>query len=177
MHNIYICLYCESLAMMKKRMLKLLFELMKNAKRSDREIAKIIGVSQPTITRMRQRLEKTAIVDYTVIPDWTELGFEIMALTLIKAKGSSTINEKAKKWAMNNPNIVFAAGGEGIGMDYSIISFHNNYSEFSTFIETLKSEWAENLQDTQSFLMTTSEKRTIKPLSLKYLEKTWENTK
>ncbi len=177
MHNIYICLHCESLAMMKKRMLKLLFELMKNAKRSDREIAKIIGVSQPTITRMRQRLEKTAIVDYTVIPDWTELGFEIMALTLIKAKGSSTINEKAKKWAMNNPNIVFAAGGEGIGMDYSIISFHNNYSEFSTFIDTLKSEWAENLQDTQSFLMTTSEKRTIKPLSLKYLEKTWENTK
>ena len=177
MHNIYIYLYCESLAMMKKRMLKLLFELMKNAKRSDREIAKIIGVSQPTITRMRQRLEKTAIVDYTVIPDWTELGFEIMALTLIKAKGSSTINEKAKKWAMNNPNIVFAAGGEGIGMDYSIISFHNNYSEFSTFIDTLKSEWAENLQDTQSFLMTTSEKRTIKPLSLKYLEKTWENTK
>ena len=162
--------------MMKKRMLKLLFELMKNAKRSDREIAKIIGVSQPTITRMRQRLEKTAIVDYTVIPDWTELGFEIMALTLIKAKGSSEVNEKAKKWAMNNPNIVFAAGGEGIGMDYSIISFHNNYSEFSTFIETLKSEWAENLQDTQSFLMTTSEKRTIKPLSLKYLEKTWENS-
>jgi len=176
MHNIYIYLYCESLAMMKKRMLKLLFELMKNAKRSDREIAKIIGVSQPTITRMRQRLEKTAIVDYTVIPDWTELGFEIMALTLIKAKGSSAVNEKAKKWVMNNPNIVFAAGGEGIGMDYSIISFHNNYSEFSTFIDALKSEWAENLQDTQSFLMTTSEKRTIKPLSLKYLEKTWENT-
>ena len=162
--------------MMKKRMLKLLFELMKNAKRSDREIAKIIGVSQPTITRMRQRLEKTAIVDYTVIPDWTELGFEIMALTLIKAKGSSEVNEKAKKWAMNNPNIVFAAGGEGIGMDYSIISFHNNYSEFSIFIDALKSEWAENLQDTQSFLMTTSEKRTIKPLSLKYLEKTWENS-
>jgi len=71
--------------MMKKRMLRLLFELMKNAKRSDREIAKIIGVSQPTITRMRQRLEKTAIVDYTIIPDWTELGFEIMATTLLKA--------------------------------------------------------------------------------------------
>jgi DNA-binding Lrp family transcriptional regulator len=83
--------------MMKKRMLKLLFELMKNAKRSDREIAKIIGVSQPTITRMRQRLEKTAIVDYTVIPDWTELGFEIMAFTFIKAKGPE-LGENAKKW-------------------------------------------------------------------------------
>ena len=108
--------------MMKKRMLKLLFELMKNAKRSDREIAKIIGVSQPTITRMRQRLEKTAIVDYTVIPDWTELGFEIMAQTLVNTKGLPEVAEKVKKWVKNNSNVVFAAGGEGIGMDYSILS-------------------------------------------------------
>jgi DNA-binding Lrp family transcriptional regulator len=160
--------------MMKKRMLKLLFELMKNAKRSDREIAKIIGVSQPTITRMRQRLEKTAIVDYTVIPDWTELGFEIMAMTLVKAKGSSESVKNAKKWAMNNPNVVFAAGGEGMGMDYALLSFHNNYSDYSNFIDNLKAEWAASLQDVQSFLMTTNEDRTVKPLSLKYLEKAWE---
>ena len=162
--------------MMKKRMLKLLFELMKNAKRSDREIAKIIGVSQPTITRMRQRLEKTAIVDYTVIPDWTELGFEIMALTFVKAKGVPEFTEKAKKWAMKNPNVVFAAGGEGMGMDYAIISFHKNFSGYSSFIDTLKTEWAANLQDLQSFLMTTGEERTLKPLSLKYLEKASEET-
>ena len=176
MHNVYIRHYCESVAMIKKRMLKLLFELMKNAKRSDREIAKIIGVSQPTITRMRQRLEKTAIVDYTVIPDWTELGFEIMVMTLVKAKGLPAVSEKAKKWAMNNPNVVFAAGGEGMGMDYSIISFHKNYSDYSSFIDNLKTELAENLQDLQSFLMTTSKERTLKPLSLKYLEKASEET-
>ena len=160
--------------MMKPRMLKLLFELMKNAKRSDREIAKIIGVSQPTITRMRQRLEKTAIVDYTVIPDWTELGFEIMALTFVKAKGSPESSENAKKWAMKNPNVVFAAGGEGMGMDYAILSFHKNFSGYSSFVDNLRTEWAENLQDLQSFLMTTGEERIVKSLSLKYLEKTWE---
>ncbi len=160
--------------MMKTRMLKLLFELMKNAKRSDREIAKIIGVSQPTITRMRQRLEKTAIVDYTVIPDWTELGFEIMAFIFVKAKVSPEASAKAKNWAMKNPNVVFAAGGEGMGMDYAILSFHKNFSELSNFIDNLKTEWAENLQDLQSFLMTTDEERTVKPFSLKYLEKTWE---
>jgi DNA-binding Lrp family transcriptional regulator len=173
MHNLFIWPHNESVAMMKKRMLKLLFELMKNAKRSDREIAKIIEVSQPTITRMRQRLEKTAIVDYTVIPDWTELGFEIMALTFVKAKGPE-LNEKAKKWAMKSPNVVFAAGGEGMGMDYAIMSFHKNFSGFSTFIENLREEWTENLQDLQSFLMTTGEERMVKSFSLKYLEKTWE---
>jgi DNA-binding Lrp family transcriptional regulator len=162
--------------MMKKRMLKLLFELMKNAKRSDREIAKIIGVSQPTITRMRQRLEKTAIVDYTVIPDWTELGFEIMANTLVKAKGLPEAAEKAKKWTLENPNVVFAAAGEGMGMDYSLISFHKNYTDYADFVDDLKKVWGDNLQDVQSFLMATGEARTVKPLSLKYLEKTWEET-
>jgi DNA-binding Lrp family transcriptional regulator len=160
--------------MMKKRMLKLLFELMKNAKRSDREIAKIIGVSQPTITRMRQRLEKTAIVDYTVIPDWTELGFEIMATTLLKAKGLPEAMQIAKKWTQENPNIVFAAAGEGMGMDYSLISFHKNYSDYASFVDNLKAIWADNLQDVQSFLMATGGERTVKPLSLKYLEKTWD---
>jgi hypothetical protein len=77
---------------------------------------------------------------------------------------------------MNNPNVVFAAGGEGMGMDYSIMSFHSNYSDYSSFIDNLKTEWAENLQDLQSFLMTTGEERTVKPLSLKYLEKAWEET-
>ncbi len=174
MHNLYIYPHCESVSMMKKRMLKLLFELMKNAKRSDREIAKIIGVSQPTITRMRQRLEKTAIVEYTVIPDWTELDFEIMALTFVKAKGLPELSAKAKKWAMKNPNVVFAAGGEGMGMDYAIMSFHKNFSGYSSFIDNLRTEWAENLQDLQSFLMTTGEERMVKSFSLKYLENTWE---
>ena len=141
---------------------------------SYREIAKIIGVSQPTITRMRQRLEKTAIVDYTVIPDWTELGFEIMAQTLVNTKGLPEVAEKVKKWVKNNSNVVFAAGGEGIGMDYSILSFHKNYSGYSTFIENLKTEIAENLQDIKSFLISTDKKRTLKPLSLKYLEKASE---
>ena len=43
---------------MKKRMMSLLLELLKDSKRSDRELAKILGVSQPTITRLRHKLEK-----------------------------------------------------------------------------------------------------------------------
>ncbi|KPV63264.1 MAG: HTH-type transcriptional regulator Ptr2 [Candidatus Bathyarchaeota archaeon BA2] len=157
--------------MMKKRMLKLLFELMKNSKRSDREIAKIIGVSQPTITRMRQRLEKKAIVEYTVIPDWKELGFEIMAFTFIKASRQQGLVEKAREWATKNPSVVFASGGEGMGMDGAVISFHRSFSEFSDFIMDLKMGLPEHLHDIQSFLTTTDGGRLMKPFSLKYLEK------
>ena len=155
--------------MMNKRMFKLLFELMKNSKKSDREIARTIGVSQPTITRMRQRLEKKAIVEYTVIPDWKELGFEIMAFTFVKSTRRTT--EKAQELAMENSNIVFATGGDGMGMDYAMISLHQNFSDFSSFITNLKVNWGENLQDLQSFLMITDKERIMKPFSFKYLEK------
>lgn len=47
---------------MKKVELKVLSELMKNSKISDRELAKTIGVSQPTVTRARTRLEKNGYI-------------------------------------------------------------------------------------------------------------------
>ena len=58
---------------------KILFELMRNSKRSDRELAREIGVSQPTVTRRRIKLEKNVIEGYTAIPNWKNIGFKIMA--------------------------------------------------------------------------------------------------
>ena len=37
---------------------KLLYELMKNSRRSDRELAKILRISQPTVSRRRIIIEK-----------------------------------------------------------------------------------------------------------------------
>lgn len=42
---------------------KLLYELMKNSRRSDRELAKVLGISQPTVSRRRIALEKNFIDD------------------------------------------------------------------------------------------------------------------
>jgi len=46
---------------MKETERKLFHELIKNSKRSDRELAKMLRVSQPTITRTRKRLENEMI--------------------------------------------------------------------------------------------------------------------
>ena len=37
---------------------KILFELMKDSHRSDRQLAKALGVSQPTVTRRRAMLRR-----------------------------------------------------------------------------------------------------------------------
>lgn len=77
-------MYGKTVKKMKDIKSKLLFELLKNSKRSDRELAKVLGVSQPTITRRRKELEKTAIEEYTIIPKWEKFGYEIAAFTFLE---------------------------------------------------------------------------------------------
>jgi DNA-binding Lrp family transcriptional regulator len=66
--------------------LRLISELMKNSRRSDRELARALKVSQPTVTRVRTRLEKEGIVkEYTMIPDFAKLGYQIRGVSFAKA--------------------------------------------------------------------------------------------
>jgi DNA-binding Lrp family transcriptional regulator len=159
---------------MKEKMKHLLFELIKNSKNSDRNIANILGVSQPTITRMRKRLEEKTIVEYTVTPDLTELEYELMALTLVSTKGSTKSGEKLKetleKWMMKQPNIVFACDGNGIGTNEMMISIHKDYTDFLGLITKLRTEWSENLGEIKTFVSSIKKEAILKPYSLKYLE-------
>ena len=83
---------------MRKRVKKLLLELLKDSKRSDREIAKVLGVSQPTVSRMRQRLVKEGMIkEFTVIPDFVKMGYEIMAISFFKSKRTKETEERAVK--------------------------------------------------------------------------------
>ncbi len=148
--------------------MKLLMELLKDSKRSDMEIAKIMGVSQPTISRMRQRLTDEGIIqEFTVIPDFVKMGFQIMAISSFKYKVAKDI-EGLKKLMMARPNVIFASLAEGMGKNGIIISFHKSYPEFSKFISNLKAEGNGIIDDFDSMLVSL-ENQIVKPLSLKYL--------
>ena len=154
---------------MKERMMRVLLEYLKDSKRSDREIAKIVGVSQPTITRMRQRLlREGAIKEFTIIPDFVKLGYEIMAIISFKLEVTKASIEKAIKVARARPNIIFASEAEGMGKNGVIISLHKSYTDFSKFLLNLRLEGGDDLQDFDALLISLKEKA-VKPLSLKYL--------
>ena len=159
---------------MKKRMMNLLLELLKDSKRSDRELAKVLDVSQPTVSRMRSRLVKEGVIkDFTVIPDFVKMGFEIMAITCVKIK-EKTINEmekKAEEYMKTQPNIIFAGGGaQGLGKNGLMISLHDSYSDFSNFLTNHMMDWGDIVEDYFSILVSLRE-RIVKPFSLKYLAK------
>jgi len=155
---------------MKKTMEKLLLELLRDSKRSDRKIAKILGVSQPTITRMRKRLvDEKVIREFTVVPDLVKMGYEIMAISLVKKKGAITeVDEENLKWMMKFPNIIFVANAEGMGKNGVMISLHKNYTEYSRFVREQILYRGKDIEDYETLLV--SLKGIIaKPLSFRYL--------
>ncbi len=160
--------------MRKNKEMLVLRELLRNSKRSDRELGKILKTSQPTVTRTRKILEKKIIQTYTVIPDFTKVGYEMIAFTFAKAKtyrreDAEKMMQRAKEWAVKRPNVVMASDGEGLGKDTVIVSLHRNYSEYANFMRSFAVDWADYVSDFQSFIVSLRDGLTIKPFDLKYL--------
>jgi len=159
--------------MRKELTKKLLIELLRNSKKSDRKLAKKLGVSQPTITRTRGKIEREGLIrSYTIIPDWRKLGFEIFVLTFVKMNPEVTSEElyrKLRKYAAKFPNVFFSSRGQGLGMTGVIMSLHKDYRDYAQKIGKFRNDWAQYLEDMQSFIMVTDEGE-IKEFSFKYLD-------
>jgi len=164
---------------MKEVELRLVSELMKNSRRSDRDLAKAIGVSQPTVTRIRTRLEKEGCLkEYTVIPDFNKLGYEIMAFTFIKFSRMLTPEEvdnakkAAREFSQDRPlEIVMIERGMGLDCHGVYVSFHKNYSSYIDFKEWLRKRLSLSISDTQSFIISLADKVRYRPLTFFTLAK------
>jgi DNA-binding Lrp family transcriptional regulator len=155
---------------------KLLSELMKNSRRSDRELAKVLGVSQPTVSRRRIALENGFIDGYTMIPKWEKVGFELIAFTFIKTRLKYAKPEvrktgfrKVEEWMTNQPNVVLTIDGQGMGWDAIFVSFHKNYSDFAEFMRKHDSELSDTLIESSSFIADINPITIRKSFHLKYL--------
>jgi DNA-binding Lrp family transcriptional regulator len=159
--------------MKEEKLLRVLKELIRNSKRSDREIAKAIGASQPTVTRTRKVLEKY-IRSYTIIPEFGEIGYEIVAFTFSKAKVYDRKEAEAKlpaisNWYEKHHNVIFASDGEGLGKDGIMVSLHKNYSRYADFMRDYLANFADFVSDVQSFIVSLKSGSIMKYLDLRYL--------
>ncbi len=128
--------------------LKLIAELMKNSRRGDRELARLMGISQPTVTRTRARIEKEGYIrEYTLIPDFKKLGYHIMAILFLKlghpmsqVEREETLREalQVDKGSLHSPFLIM----DGIGMsnEMVMISFFRNFAEYSKYIQSTRTE-------------------------------------
>jgi DNA-binding Lrp family transcriptional regulator len=165
-------------SVLKSLELKLVSELFKNSDRSDRELAKVLGVSQPTISRMRNRLKEQGVIkEHTIIADFAKLGFELVAITFgtwspakIKEYSEDERVEKAKRFLSEHPNVIFASSGQGLGKGRVMITLHKDYSDYVKLMGQAKTEWA-GLVDLESFIISTKGDVAPFPLSFRNLGK------
>jgi DNA-binding Lrp family transcriptional regulator len=163
--------------LMKDSELKVVIELIKNSHRSDRELARAIGVSQPTLSRIRERLEKQGMIkEYTIIPDYLQLGFTLLSITFTKMNGplSNEILDDLKKRAgetmSEHPSaLILGNTGMGCNADYVAIAFHRDYSEYSEFMKDIKEYPNVDIDETKSFIVNLSDKDQFQPLSFYHL--------
>lgn len=157
--------------------LKLISELMKNSRRSDRNLARAIGISQPTVTRIRNKLEQEGFIkEYTLIPNFAKLGYEILAFSFFRFARMLTPEESAKltefsRQSLNeNPfDTILIAPGSGLGYGGITISFHKNYYSFEKFRERLTRYAEFGLSEIEVFIVSLTNESQVLPLTLSIL--------
>jgi DNA-binding Lrp family transcriptional regulator len=156
-----------------------LSELVKNSKQSDREIGRKLGRSQPTITRIRRKLEKEGYIkEYTVIPDFELLGFELMSMVfvkLLKQPDESDIAEMRKLGEAiakeTGSSTTMSFRGMGLGFNAVVVSFHRDYAAYNTVLSGMKQMEFINPSSIESFLIDLSDKTPYLHLSFKSLSR------
>jgi DNA-binding Lrp family transcriptional regulator len=159
------------------KMMRLLQELLNDSCRSDRELGRALGVSQPTVSRMKKELlEKGLIHGFTVLPNFHKIGYELMAITLVKTnpplastKDRQKYHKLVQNWMREQPNVVFCSYCRGLDFNGLIISFHKSYKDFDEFIVNHNRGLGHLLGDVKSILVNIDEDQTIKPLCIKGL--------
>jgi len=156
---------------------KVIFGLMKNSRISDRQLAKKLGVSQPTVSRRRVRLEKENLIKYTAFPNFEVLGFDILAFTFVKFNpaicyqviDNKKVEEKISETFLKHPNIIFASSGQGLGYGGIALSIHMDYSSYSEFISSLRIDWGKYALEINSFIVSMKGDNTVRELTFEHV--------
>ena len=152
-----------------------LTELIKDSRKSDREVAKTLGVSQPTVTRIRTKLEKSGVIkEYTLIPDFKKLGYQIMAVVFLGKPETQNANYRQKlreavielEKREPQPNLT-VVDGMGLGKGRMLIFLYQDYGSYTKGLETIKNLAYVEAEKLYSFLVDLGDESLFRVLSLK----------
>jgi DNA-binding Lrp family transcriptional regulator len=154
--------------------LRLIAELMRNCHRSDRELARTLGISQPTVTRIRNRLEKEGIVkEYAMIPDFRRLGYNLMGVTFFSLaeplgkEGEKELRKTAVEVEKQNTfGSLIIVRGLGMQKDRMFITLYKDYTDYNRTIQLTKQLANVNIESMESFLVDLNDENNYRILTM-----------
>jgi DNA-binding Lrp family transcriptional regulator len=155
--------------------IRIIAELMRNSRRSDRELGKSVGVSQPTVSRVIKRLEKEGIIkEYTMIPDFKRLGYQLMGVTFI---GTEETVKKEKRTELRNAVAeleekspyasLMAVNGIGLEKGRMFITLYRSYARYVDALRMTESLPHVDAEGIESFLVDLNDDSNYRLLTLK----------
>ena len=111
---------------------KVLGEILKDSKRSYRDLAKAIGVSTATVINHVQRLESAGVIkDYTVRLDHERLGYELTVITEIIVSKGKLLEMEQEIAKIPNVCAVYDITGETDAMVVAKFKSRSRLSDFT----------------------------------------------
>jgi DNA-binding Lrp family transcriptional regulator len=157
--------------------LRLVSELMRNCRRSDKTLAEILGTSTIAVNRMIKKLEKNRYIrGYSAVPNFPKIGFSILAITFAKLKQPIT-PEKLKKGRQDakvmlskeSAPAIIGMSGIGCEADPVLVTFHENYGGHLHYLRFLQSQSLVKVDGVKSFVVDLKDESQFLPLSFEYL--------
>ncbi len=114
---------------------KLIGELLRNSKRSFRELARAIGVSAATVINRVQRLESGGVIkDYSTRLDHERLGYELTVVTEIIVSKGKLIETEEEIAKIPNVCAVYDITGQTDAMVVAKFKSRSSLSEFTKML-------------------------------------------
>ena len=142
---------------------RILEELLKDSKRSYRELARHLGVAVTTVINRIQRMEKSGIISgYTIRVDYEKLGYELVVVTEITVSKGKLL--EMEKEIAKIPAVCAVYDVTGL-TDAMVIAKFKNRKDLSNFTKGLLSMPFIERTNTHVVLTTVKEDfRLIEPL-------------
>jgi hypothetical protein len=129
-------------------------------------------LNPPLAERLPGWRERGVIKEYTVIPDFVKLGYQIMAFTFFNLRKSLTPAEvlEARRIAKDDmraapSEMVIFQRGLGLEHDAVVVSFHKDYSDYLEFKKLSERYAFLDIGNTESFIVDLNDEVSYRSLT------------